>query len=141
MINTRNTITRQLNSALDDLFNTQYAWSKDYNSSTTPLVNIYETKDGYHLELNAPDRNKEEFKISIDKNILSIGYEVKPTEGKAEHKTIRREFTNGSLRRSFTLDEKTNAESIEAKYENGLLKVFLPKKEEVKVMPKNIQIL
>ncbi len=90
--------------------------------------------------MNAAGRNKEDFKLNIENGILTISYEKKAeTEDKA-FKTIRSEYSISSFKRSFSLDDKINADSIEAKYENGILKVYLPKKEEVKITPKNISV-
>ena len=103
-------------------------------------VNIVETTDGYHLELNAPGRNKEAFKIALENGLLTISYEQSESAKQEGIKTIRKEFTQNGFKRSFTVDEKIDAENIQAKYENGLLKLFLPKKEEVKLQPKAISI-
>ncbi len=90
------------------------------------------------MEFNVPGRNKEDFKLNIEKDLLTVIYEKK--EETQPYKTIRKEFVFSSFKRSFSLDEKINAEAIEAKYENGILKVYLPKKEEVKIAPKQISI-
>lgn len=117
-------------------------WGKDQaQHHFTPAVNIHETTDGYHLELIVPGRNKEDFKVSIDNNLLTIAFEQKEAAENKDYKTLRREFNFKSFKRSFSLDEKVNAEAIQAKYENGILKLYLPKKEEVKVAPKEITIL
>lgn len=105
-----------------------------------PAVNISENKDAYELEFNVPGRKKEDFKITVDKDILSVSFEKKE-EGKEEGKQfIKREFVTQSFKRSFTLDEKINSDDINAKYQDGLLTLTLPKKEEVKVLPKEIAI-
>jgi HSP20 family protein len=126
----------------DELLNNFPAsWGKDSNTGfSVPAANVHETKEAYHVELNAPGRNKEDFTISVDKGILTIGFEKKAETENKDHKTIRREFSFTSFKRSFTLDEKINTTGIEAKYENGILKVYLPKKEEVIVTPQTIAI-
>ena len=109
------------------------------HTSTVP-VNVSETADAYHLELSAPGRNKEDFSVSIENGLLTIGYEKKE-EAKTEGvKSVRREFTFKSFKRSFSLDEKIDAENIQAKYENGLLTFTLPKKEQAKEVKKQISI-
>lgn len=116
-------------------------FSKDGgNALQTIPVNIVETKDGYHLELNAPGRNKEDFAIQIDKDLLTISFEQKEAAQQDDLKVIRREFAQQSFKRSFSLDEKVEATGIQAKYEQGLLKLYLPKKEVVEVQPKQISI-
>lgn len=131
-----------LGSLFDEFFHGfPAAWGKDtYNSHFMPAVNVHETKDAYHVELNAPGRNKDDFKISVDKGLLTISYEKQAESETKEYKTIRKEFTYNSFKRSFTIDEKINAAAIQARYENGVLKVFLPKKEEVIVEPQQISI-
>lgn len=113
-------------------------------------VNIAETDDAYHLEVAAPGRNKENFSLNVENNTLTIGYDDKKNadvknegdqEVKApEVKNVRREFSTQSFKRSFALDDKINAENIQAKYEDGLLKVLLPKKAEVKPAVKQISV-
>ncbi len=118
------------------------SWGKDNpTSALLPPVNIHETADGYHLELSVPGRNKEDFKVKLDKNLLTISFDKKETEEDKSFKTIRREYSHKSFTRSFTLDEQINAEAIQAKYEQGILKLFLPKVEKVIITPKEITIL
>lgn len=109
------------------------------NSNSVP-VNVAETPDAYHLELNAPGRNKEDFKVSFENNLLTISFERKEEVKNENVKSIRREFAFKSFKRSFTLDDKVDADNIQAKYENGLLKFHLPKKEQAKEVKKQISI-
>lgn len=117
------------------------SWGKDvqHSFSTVP-ANIHETKEGYQVELNAPGRNKEDFKLNLENGLLTISFEKKEEAGDKDYKTIRKEFGYNSFKRSFSLDEKINTAGILAKYENGVLKLFLPKKEEVIVSPQQISI-
>ncbi|MFP5039809.1 Hsp20/alpha crystallin family protein [Parasediminibacterium sp. JCM 36343] len=134
---------RSINYLFDEIFNTFPAgWGKDLHTNTSiPAVNIHESTDGYHLELNAPGRNKEDFKVNVENGLLTISFEKKEETEEKDYKTIRREFSHESFKRSFSLDDKIDGENIQAKYENGILKLLLPKKEEVKVLPKEITIL
>ncbi len=117
-------------------------WGRDFaNQVGHPKVNIHETTDGYHLELIAAGRNKEDFKVNVEKDLLTISFEKKELAENKEYKTIRKEFTLNSFKRSFSLDEKIKADAIQAKYENGILKLYLPKKEQVLQAPKEITIL
>lgn len=106
-----------------------------------PQTNIHETSDAYHLELNVPGRVKEDFKIHVEEGLLTISFDSKD-EAPAQdgYKTIRREFEYKSFKRSFSLDEKVAVEGIQAKYENGVLKLLLPKKEESKPSSRQISI-
>jgi len=105
-----------------------------------PAVNISETKDNYELEFNVPGRKKEDFKITVDKNILTVSFEKKEDNKEENRQYVKREFITQSFKRSFTLDEKINADNIDARYENGILSLTLPKKEEVKENPKEISV-
>ncbi len=106
-----------------------------------PPVNITEQNDVYSLQLSAPGYDKADFNLKLDGNILTISAEKK-TENKVENeKVIRKEFSVKNFKRSFTVDDKINAGNITARYENGVLYVELPKKEEVKAVAKEITIL
>ena len=128
------------NSVFNELFNDFPAAFADKAGLNFPPVNIAETADAYHVELNAPGRNKEDFKINADKGLLTISYDKKEETAGENVKTVRREFSFQSFKRSFSLDEKVDIAGIQAKYENGLLKVLLPKKPEVKEAAKQITI-
>ena len=134
---------KTLDSFLDNLLN-DLPVPNNNSGLNFPAVNICETNDNYELDFNVPGRKKEDFKITVDKNILSVSFEKKEEqkeEQKEENKQfIKREFSEQSFKRSFTLDEKINADEINAKYENGILHLTLPKKEEVKVLPKEISV-
>jgi HSP20 family protein len=130
-------LPKTFNNLFDEFFNEPSAWSK---SVALPPVNIFESKDGYHLELSTPGRQKEDFQVSLEKGLLTISFDKKEEPKNEELKAIRKEFGHPSFKRTFTVDDKIDAEKIEAKYENGILKFYLPKKEEVKQSPKQISI-
>jgi len=109
-------------------------------TANVPPVNILETAEGYHVEMAAPGRIKENFKLKVEGNLLIVSYEETKTEETAEPKLVRREFTTAAFKRTFTLDEKVNADGILAKYEDGLLKLFVPKKAELKPAVKEITV-
>jgi HSP20 family protein len=115
-------------------------WEKQFSNNWSPAVNIHETNEAYHLEMNAPGRDKTDFKVSVKNNELTVAYEKKESAQAEGYKTIRREYSYRSFRRSFELDELIDAENIQAKYENGVLKLYLPKKEKATVLPKEITI-
>ena len=134
-------VNKNLTSVFDELFNSlPTSWGNEVRTGATAPVNIIESNNGYNIEFNVPGRNKEDFKIKVEKGLLTVSYEKQQETENAEVKSIRKEFSFQSFKRSFTLDEKVNADGIEAKYENGILKVSLPKKEEVKIAPKQISI-
>ena len=127
---------------IDEIFQSFPAnWGKDVAGFAIPPANIHETADAYHVELSVPGRNKEDFAIQVENGLLTISFEKKEETEKKDYKTIRKEFSSRSFKRSFNLDDKINTAAIQAKYENGVLLVLLPKKEEVKDAPKQIAIL
>ena len=132
--------TRNFAGIFDELFNSYPANVENGSSKTVAPVNISEDETGFHLELNVPGRNKEDFKLNIENGVLSISYDKKDEAENKALKSVRKEFSFSSFKRSFSLDEKINTEAIEAKYDNGILKVYLPKKEEVKITPKQISV-
>ena len=105
-----------------------------------PPVNIVEKNDTYHLQLSAPGFEKTDFNIKLDGKLLTISVEKAADKSVENEKVIRREFSSKSFKRSFTVDEQIDATGINAKYENGILKLDLPKKEEVKNASKEITI-
>ena len=130
---------RNLNNIFDEFFNANNNWNKEFNLNVPP-VNVHENEEGYHVEVVAPGLVKEDFKVQLEKGLLTISYEKKNAEEDKTYKTHRREFSTASFKRTFTVDEKIDAENIKAKYENGVLQLILPKKEEVKIAPKEITI-
>jgi HSP20 family protein len=106
-----------------------------------PPVNIFDNKESYSIEVAAPGLEKADFKVQLDKNLLTIAVEKKETVENKDSRQVRREFTHRSFKRSFTLDDKIDAENIAAKYENGILNLTLPKKEDVKSGSKDITVL
>jgi len=130
-------------SLLDNFFNEIPTFFKDDFSSNTKdfiPVNVKETKDAYQLEIVAPGFEKNDFKIDLEKNILTISADKKNEVKDENENQIRSEYSYRSFKRFFTLDEKIDAEKIEAKYVNGVLTLNLPRKAEVKASAKEISI-
>jgi len=122
----------------DDFFNRDWRLSNFSDSGTLPAVNIRETKNIFNLEMAAPGMNKDDFKIELDGNMLTISSEKSEEheENKEDEKFSRREFSYQSFQRSFSLPKDVvDADNIEAHYENGVLKLRIPKKEEAKQRP------
>jgi len=132
---------KNLNNIFDEFLNAGFpaSWGRDMNFSVPP-VNVHETNEAYHLELVAPGLQKDAFKITLEKGLLTISYEHKAEAENKDYKTHRKEFNLNSFKRSFSVDDKINADGIQAKYTDGVLKLLLPKKEEVKVTPKEITV-
>jgi len=105
-------------------------------NTTIPAVNVKEDEDKFQIEVAAPGMNKEDFKIKLENNVLSICSEKKEEKEEKKPNYSRREFSYQSFQRSFTLPEgHVQSEKITAKYNDGILIVELPKREEVKPQP------
>ena len=137
-------VNRTFNNLMDDFFTTMPSIFNNEQGVAGHRhyapVNITETENDYVLELVAPGLEKEDFSVNLDKNILTISAEKKAQTENETGKVIRREFRHQSLKRSFTVDEKIDAQNIVAKYINGVLTLNLPKKPEVKEATKQITI-
>ncbi len=124
----------------DDLF-TRDLWNMGFDNSsdtntTIPAVNIKETPENFVVEMAAPGMSKPDFKVELDGNVLTISSEKKSEEQQNEERYARREFSYQSFTRTFQLSkEVVDAENIQARYENGVLHLVIPKKEEAKQKP------
>jgi len=106
-----------------------------------PLANILEHPDSFELDLAAPGLKKDDFKIHLENNILTISSEFKDEVAEESRNYTRKEFHYSTFSRSFTLPRTVDLEKIRADYENGILKVMLPKKEDARVdIKKEIKI-
>jgi len=120
-------------------------WTKHNFSDTNttlPSVNIKEGNDNYEVEMAAPGLEKKDFKIELTHGLLTISSDKKTEKvTKKGQKFTKREYSYQSFRRSFTLPNTVDSDKIAAKYESGILKVVIPKKEEAKTrLPKSIEI-
>ena len=125
----------------DDFFNRgMIDWDTNFSNSdaTLPSVNIKETENSYKVEMAAPGMKKQDFKIELDNNVLTISSEKseESQEGNENEKYSRREFSYQSFQRSFTLPkEVVDEDKIEAHYREGVLQLSIPKKEKAKQKP------
>lgn len=125
----------------DDFFNRDlFDWRQSNFSSsgtTVPAVNIKETKEDFVVEMAAPGLKKEDFKIELENNLLTISSEKSSEqEEKEDNRYSKKEYSYESFQRSFTLPkEVVDSDKIQARYENGLLHLVIPKKEEAKQKP------
>lgn len=147
LANTRNTRTTgfpSISSWFDDIASVEFPslFTSNFNTGITlPKVNIKEEPDAFVVEMAVPGLKKSDFNIDIDNKILSISAELQEDNEKKEEGYTRREFGYSSFKRTFTLPETVNDDKIEAKYNEGILFVRLPKKEEAKQKPpRNIEI-
>jgi len=143
LVKTNNPFARSFDGLMNELFNElPSTLSKTVRQDVLgfPPVNIVEKADHYHLQVAAPGFDKGDFNIKLEGETLTISAEKKEEAKSETDKVIRKEFSSKTFKRSFTLDEKIDAANISAKYENGVLHVGLPKKEEVKAVSKEINI-
>lgn len=100
-------------------------------ATNVPAVNIVENEQGFHLELAAPGLTKEHFKISVEMNRLTISAGHTQEQNVEEANFTRREFNYSTFSRSFFLPVSIDKDRITASYENGVLRLMVPKKQEV----------
>ncbi|MBS4058211.1 MAG: Hsp20/alpha crystallin family protein [Bacteroidales bacterium] len=98
-----------------------------------PSVNIRENENGFILDLAAPGMKKEDFRIKLDSNVLTISSEQKSENDESNDKYTRKEFYYSAFSRSFTLPKTIDLDKIKADYKDGILAVSLPKREDAKV--------
>jgi HSP20 family protein len=128
-------------SLIDNFFSRDWMdWSTSNFSSTNttlPAVNIKEDENEYEIEVAAPGMKKDDFKINLDKNQLTISSEKNSQKEEKEGENYsRREFSYQSFQRSFTLPEQlVDDNKISAQYADGILRILIPKREEAKPKP------
>jgi HSP20 family protein len=142
LVKVNSPIAKSFDGLLNDFFTEIPSFGKKLSDDVFgfPPVNIAENTTTYLLEIAAPGMDKADFNLKLDGNMLTISGDKKQETKDENTKSIRREFSYKSFKRSFTIDEKIDAANITAKYENGILKVELPKKEEAKAVAKQITI-
>ena len=141
LVKTNNPFARSFDGLMNDLFNDlPSTFGKVARQDFFTPVNIIEKNDHYHLQFSAPGFDKGDFNVKLEGNTLTVSAEKKEEAKSESDKVIRKEFSTRSFIRNFTLDEKIDGTNINAKYENGILHVGLPKKEAVKAVTKEITI-
>lgn len=136
---------RRLPAVLDDLFKPWNEWFDEgtafFNRQLTiPAVNVSETKENFMVTLAVPGMKKEDFNIRIDGNILTISCEKEEEKEEHEKAFNRKEYNYSSFSRSFTLPDAVMRDNINATYENGELKLLMPKNEKAKITETGKQI-
>ena len=132
-----------LPSVFDDMFKTDWlGGTTNVNSIGTsiPAVNIQESDENFLVAVAAPGKTKEDFNIELDNDVLTISSEEKKESETTDNKSrfTRKEFSYSNFKRAFSLPESVNSEKIAASYNNGVLEILLPKKEEARVQPKRM---
>ena len=126
---------------LNDIFNRSIGeFVGSDMAATQPAVNVVETNTEFRLELAAPGFEKQDFTLSVEKDYLTISAKHEQKQETEEERFTRREFRVDSFQHAFKLPQTVNQEAVKAVYENGILNVTLPKKEEAKAVSKTIAI-
>lgn len=111
-------------------------WVEKEYSHTLPAVNIKEGKANFDIEFAAPGFDKKDFTIHVEGNILTISAEKTNEHNEEDKQFTRKEFSYTSFNRSFTLPETANHDKIDAAYNNGILKLTVPKKDTARIQTK-----
>ena len=115
---------------LDDFFpDTNEMFRPALRGASLPAVNITENNDAFNVKVAAPGFKKEDFKLELHNGYLTISGETKEEKEDQNERYTRQEYRYSSFNRSFTLPENVRAEEIAAEYNDGILKVTLPKKK------------
>ncbi len=127
----------------DDFFNDKFF--NNYNaascSGTSPAVNVVEEDAAYRIDVAVPGLSKDDFRIDLENEVLSISSAHKEKTEDKKHNYMRREFSYNTFKRSFQLPDTIDTDNIKASHDAGILSLQLPKKEEViEKAPKQIEI-
>jgi len=139
LIKRSNNLFPSVPSFFDDFFTRDlfdFSSTNNVYGSSLPAVNIKEDENQFAVEVAAPGLNKDDFKIEIENDVLTLSSEKEVSDEAADSSYKRREFRYASFRRTFALPENlVDADKIEAIYKDGVLNVTLPKREEAKPKP------
>ncbi len=123
---------------LDTMYPSKHQHNLAFNN--IPAVNVKENDGAFEIEVAAPGLKKEDFKLSLHENRLSISTKKEQSSEEKTEQYTRQEFNYSSFQRTFTLPKSVDGEKIEATYSDGILHVNLPKKEEIKPAVKEIVV-
>lgn len=127
-----------LSSWMDDILNKNSSshFVSNYNTGITlPAVNVLDNAEEYIVEMAVPGLKKSDFDINLDNQLLTISASLNEQREDTSDNYTRREFGYSSFKRTFSLPETVEVDKIEAKYDEGLLRVLLPKRDEAKKKP------
>ena len=129
-----NLVRKNYNPFLSDIFDSLIEKNEDFESNySKPAVNIADNKDSFEVDLAIPGIDKKDIKINLEKNMLSIASEKEEKAENDNKNFTHREFSYNKFCRTFSIPKSVDQNKIIAKYENGILNVVLPKKEEAKL--------
>ncbi len=130
-----------LSSMLEDFWNTDKFFNPPlFSREILPAVNVKDKKHGYELEMAVPGFKKEDFKLTIENGLLTIGAEASSEQKEETENFTRQEFSRTSFSRTFNLPENVIAEDISAKYQDGLLTVELKKSGKAETQKKEVKV-
>lgn len=137
-----NWVDQMFQDNLNRFFNDDFWGFSGVTQQQSVPVNLRETDKSYEMSLIAPGLRKEDFKLNVTDDLLTVSYEQKDehTEGKQEEGWLRKEYKMQSFSRSFTLDDSVDVNKINASYDSGVLHLSLPKKENARRISKTIEI-
>lgn len=118
-----------------DLLNFNDAFFKN-SFAKVPSANITEREKDFLIELAAPGLDKKDFKVELENDVLTISAEKEEKKEEKDGEITSKEFSYESFSRSFRLPENSKADTTQAQYENGILKIAIPKKEVAVIKPK-----
>ena len=137
-----NWVDQLFQSNLNRFFNDDFWGFSGIDQQVNVPVNLRETDQSYEMSIIAPGLRKEDFKLNVADNLLTVSYEQKQenNEQNAQEGWLRKEYNMQSFSRSFTLDDSVDVNKITASYDNGVLHLILPKKETARRIAKTIEI-
>ena len=125
----RPSMSEVMDNMLDRNFNTGF----EKNCGCVPATNILEKEEGFEIQLAVPGMKKEDFKLEMEEDVLSVIYEKKEEEKKAEGEFLQREFDMDEFTRSFSVPKTADVESIKARYDAGILYISVPKQDKARL--------
>ena len=140
LLKTNGNLVPTIPSLLNDFFSDGWLYSplSSWRSAgaTLPAANIRETNDDFVIEIAAPGMKRDDFKVEIDHQVLTVSYDRQEQNATEQKPYVHREFNYQAFERSFSLpDQKVQGDKIEARYIDGILHITVPKREEAKVKP------
>jgi HSP20 family protein len=133
-----NWVDMVLNENLNRFFNDDFWGFGGIEQQVNIPVNLRETDKTYEMSVVAPGLRKEDFKLNVSNDLLTISYDQK--EEQKQENWLRKEYGIRSFTRTFTLDDTVDIEEITASYDNGILHLTLPKKENARRLSKTIEV-
>lgn len=112
-----------------DFFDDDWFKNRFPAADWTPAVNVVENEDNYEIEVAAPGIKKNEFDVTVENRVLTISGKTEKEDEEKDKNYTRKEFSSRSFKRSFTLPDNLQEDSIEATYEDGILRIMLAKAE------------